>query len=116
MFTKENISKKRCDKCKRRKKKCVIIGDSCQYCIQKKIACSFSAQRLSYNPQNGKICKAEISGKKVETCTQELVLSNLIRPQNTCQLSSPRETKFSFTSRSFHKLFLPLHNSFIKNR
>lgn len=116
MFTKQYGKKKRCNECRRRKKKCEMSGDSCLYCLQKGIKCSFPDEILDFDPQNGKINKKESQNQtmvKLNNIDKSKKL--FIQPKFPSQLFFPNQNKFFLIGYLNPKLYIPVSDSVIKS-
>lgn len=115
MFTRQYVKKKRCNECKRRKKKCELSGESCLYCLQKGIKCLFPNEILDFDPQKGKINKKETYAQRIVKLDHKCKHHNLIiQPKIQRQLHFPNENKFFFMGYLNPKLFVPIYDSIIK--
>ena len=119
MFTKQHLNKKRCNECKRRKKKCQISnGDSCLYCLQRGVKCSFPDAVLGFDPASGKIHKKEKTTQNIvrynRSEEEKNYITNLMQQKLPPQLHLPNQTKFLPLDNFYLKIFLPLRDSPVK--
>lgn len=110
MFTKRNINNKRCNECKKRKKKCQINGDSCSYCLHKGTKCIFQDEILEFNVSKGKLQKKKNNLKLINyhNCNEHnQLLVNQNPPKIPTQINTPLQNKFFCIGHIYPKLFVP---------
>lgn len=118
MFTKQYVNKRRCNECKRRKKKCLISSDSCDYCLQKGLICTFPDNVLNFNPANGKVIKKRRGSSSVikfnNPSNDDRLVTTIVPDAFSYQFHFLSQCKFFPNDYLYPKIFIPLGNSLIR--